>query len=231
MADVKLTGTIVKEKCLTGSINKGIGMGELPSARGLGEFPSPAYSVNGTDLIAVGEAIAEKAGVEKPAWPDGWKEAVEGIELPQEPLFNASGKMYFENMRIKTTNGGSMWTKYCLYHSCTQMKSVESYGDPIPAYAQEFNNCTSLESAILPTFTSGSTQMFAGCKNLTKVQLGSIGMPVTSMDGTFSKTNNPMELTLYVEDDATLPLTNSPFGNVNAIIIYRSATTGEVIEV
>jgi hypothetical protein len=39
----------------------------------------PAYSVNGTDLTAVGEAIAEKAGVEKPVFPDGWIGAVEGI--------------------------------------------------------------------------------------------------------------------------------------------------------
>ena len=79
MDEVKMTGTITKEKSLTGSINKGIGMGELPSARGLREFPSPAYSVNGADLTAVGEAIAEKAGTEKPVFPDGWKEAVEGI--------------------------------------------------------------------------------------------------------------------------------------------------------
>lgn len=81
MAEFKLTGTIAKEKSLTGSINKGIGMGELPSARGLREFPSPAYSVNGADLAAVGEAIAEKTGAEKPVFPDGWKEAVEGATV------------------------------------------------------------------------------------------------------------------------------------------------------
>lgn len=76
----RIVGFIIKPKLLTARIDKGTGMGELPSASGQSEFPMPAYSVNGTDLTAVGEAIAEKAGVEKPVFPDGWIGAVEGIK-------------------------------------------------------------------------------------------------------------------------------------------------------
>lgn len=71
------------------SLIEGFGDGEvLPEAAGLSDFPEEAYSVNGADLTAVGEAIAEKAGVEKSVFPDGWKEAVEGIETGEEPVRN-----------------------------------------------------------------------------------------------------------------------------------------------
>lgn len=61
-------------------------------AAGLAEFPNENYLVNGADLTAVGEAISAKSGVEKPVFPDGWKEAVEGIggyfELYDTPVDN-----------------------------------------------------------------------------------------------------------------------------------------------
>lgn len=80
MAEHSIVGRIVKEKSLVGSIDKGTGMGELPSAAGQSEFPMPAYSANGTDLASIQAAIAEKSGVEAPAFPDGWKAAVEGLK-------------------------------------------------------------------------------------------------------------------------------------------------------
>lgn len=85
MAERNITGTITKEKAITGSINKGIGMGELPQAAGLSAFLSPAYAVNGTDLTAVGEAVREKAGLEEaPVWPEG---VVDGVGKAAVGLF------------------------------------------------------------------------------------------------------------------------------------------------
>lgn len=93
MAEIKLTGTIAKASTLTGQINKGVGMGELPQARGLGEFLSPAYSVNGHDLTAVSEAIQSKAGVEAPVWPDGFVKGVGRITEKLEDLETEAGKI------------------------------------------------------------------------------------------------------------------------------------------
>ena len=75
----QLIGRITAPKLLTARIDKGTGMGELPSAVGLSEFPMPAYSATGTALASVQAAIAEKSGVEKPVFPEGWMAAVEGI--------------------------------------------------------------------------------------------------------------------------------------------------------
>ncbi len=74
--------------------------------------------------------------------------------------------------------------------------------------------------------------VFRGNTALEKVQLGSIGHPVNGMAlYTFSKCTSPFILTIFVDDNATIPLDGSPFDAKNATIIYRSATTGEVLTV
>lgn len=79
MPERTLTGKIRREIPFSGTVNKGVGMGALPEAGGLSRFPSPAYSVNGVDLTNLQTAIAEKSGVEVPAFPDGFVEAVDKI--------------------------------------------------------------------------------------------------------------------------------------------------------
>lgn len=217
------------------------GFGEtLPEASGLSEFPEEAYSVNGADLTAVGEAIAEKSGVEKPIFPDGWKAAVEGIETGEELFFSANGAGYTRNMVIpidRTINS----TQY-MYLGATELESVSlpnanptNATIPSPLGTGTFQDCTKLRKAYMPKVQYMGHYVFRGCTALEEAQVGSIGYPVsagTPSTLTFYGCTNPdLVLTIYVADDAALPFANSPFGATNATIIYRSATTGEVIEV
>ena len=88
----------------------------------------------------------------------------------------------------------------------------------------------------LPSLQSNNTYMAARCEKLQTVILGSVGVAVSSMYGkAFAHCTNPnLTITIYV-DAATLAdiptdvSGASPFGAVNATIIYKNSTTGEVI--
>lgn len=100
------------------------------------------------------------------------------------------------------------------------------------ALSNIFGNCTSLTHLYLPNTTVINSWIASGCTALQEVQIGSIGYPVTSI-----RASNPFErctqagltITVYVADDATLPLANQPWGATKATVVYRSATTGEVL--
>lgn len=96
-------------------------------------------------------------------------------------------------------------------------------GDPV-------SNST-IERLHMPRLSTTSTFVARACTNLKTAVLGGIGYPVNSLSGyTFdSCTQADLTITLYVADDAALPLAGSPWGATNATIIYRNSTTGEVI--
>ena len=78
--------------------------------------------------------------------------------------------------------------------------------------------------------------VFGYCTGLKNVQLGSVGYsayPTSDNIYTAFQMDNQTDLTItiYVPDDATLPIKGSPWGATNATIVYRSTTTGEVIDV
>lgn len=60
----------------------------VPEAEGLSDFPEGQYRVTGAELAAVGDAIAQKSGTEAPAWPEGFTQAVEGIDLSVKEMWN-----------------------------------------------------------------------------------------------------------------------------------------------
>ena len=103
-----------------------------------------------------------------------------------------------------------------------------------------WNSSTFSDSSIvtleLPSLQSNNSYIAARCKNLQTVILGSVGVAVSSMYyRAFDNCTNPnLIITIYV-DAATLAdipadvSGNSPFGAVNATIIYKNSTTGEVI--
>ena len=96
-----------------------------------------------------------------------------------------------------------------------------------------FEGCTALKTAHIESHPKYGHNFFKKCTALEEAQLGSIGQPVTAMTSLVfdqCKQSN-LVITIYVADDATLPLSGSPYGATNATIIYRSATTGEVIPV
>lgn len=103
------------------------------------------------------------------------------------------------------------------------------------ANSDPFSN-SSIVTLELPSLQSTNTYIAQNCQKLKTVILGSVGVAVSSMyNRTFRSCINPnLIITIYV-DAATLadiPAAvsgNSPFGAVNATIIYKNSTTGEVI--
>lgn len=105
------------------------------------------------------------------------------------------------------------------------------------ANGRPFSHCPKLKKASLPNLINTSSYVFDECPSLIEASLGSIGYPVSSLYGKsfYGNTNNPdLVITVYV-DAATLadvPTTVSgslPGSAVDATIIYRNSTTGEVI--
>ena len=91
--------------------------------------------------------------------------------------------------------------------------------------------CPVLTKLLLPDLSGSSNSYITGiCPSLTEIQVGSIGHAMTGLYGNaFSgATSADLVLTIYVGDNTTIPLSNSPFGATNATIVYRSSTTGEV---
>ena len=234
----RIVGFITKPKLLTARIDKGTGMGELPSASGQSEFPMPAYSVNGTDLTAVGEAIAEKAGVEKPVFPDGWIGAVDGIS-PPDPVYNSPrGYLYTKNTVIHIAIDSSLTQS--LYDGSEYMETVEFSGvDTVLAKNTRniFQNCINLNEARMTTWINGCAALtFVNTPLLKKVTFGEVGRPVTALQGMWMRDcdASDVEVTVYVDAAALadIPTTVTSYANggrSDSVIIYRNSTTGEVI--
>ena len=95
---------------------------------------------------------------------------------------------------------------------------------------------SSIVTLELPSLQSNNAAIAQNCQRLKTVILGSVGVAVSSMyNRAFRSCTNPnLIITIYV-DAATLadiPAAvsgSSPFGAVNATIIYKNSTTGEVI--
>ena len=98
-----------------------------------------------------------------------------------------------------------------------------------------FSN-SSIVTLELPSLKEDKDYIAASCENLQTAILGSVGVAVKEMYYiAFNHCTNPnLIITIYV-DAATLAdipaavSNNSPFGAVNATIIYKNSTTGEVI--
>ena len=103
------------------------------------------------------------------------------------------------------------------------------------ANSSPFSN-SSIVTLELPSLQRNNTYIAASCENLQTVILGSVGVAVSSIySRAFGDCTNPnLIITIYV-DAATLAdipqavAGSSPFGAVNATIIYKNSTTGEVI--
>lgn len=95
---------------------------------------------------------------------------------------------------------------------------------------------SSIVTLELPSLQRNNTYIAEGCEKLQTVTLGSVGVAVSSIYGrAFRYCTDPnLTITIYV-DAATLAdiptdvSGSSPFGAVNATIIYKNSTTGEVI--
>ena len=147
-----------------------------------------------------------------------------------------TGAVYKKVMDVTIENFSRWSMGGSRYAYCNELEEFTLRGVPM---FQENGNvvsyCPKLKRAIFPDFTDGNNTYIArDCPLLEEIQIGSIGKAKSTSfyASAFSgSTNANLVITIYVADDATLPYANSPWGATNATVVYRSATTGEVITV
>lgn len=169
--------------------------------------------------------------------------SIDTVDLPDvgggggtDLYYNEWSHLYVKNMDMPIYHRDMGLNQYFI--RATNLETIRiyeaegatgTYGTP----QNTFDSCTALKTAHIEALPKYNHYFFKGCTALEEAQLGSIGVPVTAMTSlTFAQcTQSNLVITIYVADDATLPLSGSPYGATNATIIYRSATTGEVISV
>lgn len=133
-----------------------------------------------------------------------------------------------------------------MYNSATELVSLKltnwnpttstSLGLWAGSLTSFMRGCSKLTTVTLPKAQYLTKYFCRECTALNAVQLGSIGYPVTSIDALAFDGCSNEEITFTIYVDATtmdgIPVAvsgSSPFGAVNATIIYKNSTTGEVI--
>lgn len=162
------------------------------------------------------------------------------VNVPQETYYMTKyGVFYPPNIDIEiesfTQEQNQMPSK--LYRYTDHLVSARFAGLAIIDYNNDnvFSD-SSIVTLELPSLQINSSYIAARCKKLQTVILGSVGVAVSRVYYlAFRNTTNPnLTITIYV-DAATLAdipeavSGSSPFGAVNATIIYKNSTTGEVI--
>lgn len=100
-----------------------------------------------------------------------------------------------------------------------------------------FRGCPKLKRIeLLGGITSGSNNFAESCPYLETVILGSVGYPNGVLNNNTAwlfrdsgKNANNKTITIYVDDNETIPFVGEPWGLTGATVIYRSATTGQVL--
>lgn len=133
-----------------------------------------------------------------------------------------------------------------MYNSATELVSLKltnwnpttstSLGLWAGSLTSFMRGCSKLTTVTLPKAQYLTKYFCRECTALNAVQLGSIGYPVTSINALAFDGCSNEEITFTIYVDATtmdgIPVAvsgSSPFGAVNATIIYKNSTTGEVI--
>lgn len=170
--------------------------------------------------------------------PDGVTIPTSGefVKVPdgggEDVYYNRYGAQYTKKMLIPVSNNGA----FPRYDYCYLLEEVEvspTSDAQLADLAPEsiFAYCDSLKRAVIKTFKKIGHYFFRNCTALEEVTVGDIGVPVSTL-GTLAfagDTQAGLTITVYVSDDTARPLAGSPWGAINATIIYRSSTTGEVL--
>lgn len=175
------------------------------------------------------DGVAE--GIEQ-GYNNGFADGVNSVEPVYE---SASGVLYKKNTVINSENAIPLTTNN-YYENAEYLETFNAPNANKWSGYYTFRNETKLKSVCAPKVTSVASYMpFFGVDNsgsLEELQIGSVGYPVTNIQYALIGTNNlPTTITIYVADDAIIPLSGTPWNFAGATIIYRSATTGEVITV
>ena len=161
------------------------------------------------------------------------------VNVPVETYYMTKyGVWYPPNIDIKLNNFNAHAMPQNLYNSADHLVSARLAGVTNiqgGANANPFSH-SSIVTLELPSLKSNNTYIADDCKKLQTVILGSVGVAVNSVYGRAFRdcTNSNLTITIYVDaatlaDIPTAVSGNSPFGAVNATIIYKNSTTGEVI--
>lgn len=207
-------------------------------------------------LTSVAHAIREKSGKTEEMTLEQMPEEIRGIQGSAEIKFNKTGQAYAELvatlpndcLAIGGNVGSSADAEFKNYPQRTKCFAtygvIEGYAPEVVATSGHYPftdaNNPLLQKIVAPKCTrlkNGTAYYAYKVTDLTYVQLGSIGYPVTLIESTqgFSGcTNASLVIEIYV-DAATLSAIpaevagNAPWGATKATVIYRNSTTGEVI--
>lgn len=151
------------------------------------------------------------------------------------------GMYYKPKMNIEVTTALKARYQYAqLLEEVTVrgFKNIGSMSNTVGSSSNTFSNCPKLKKLNCPDgLNTGNSYIAAACQLLEEVILGSVGHPTSTtlyssaFSGSGGSVVGEKTITLYVSDTATLPATGAPWGLTGATVVYRSATTGEILEV
>lgn len=147
-------------------------------------------------------------------------------------LPNLEGCTYLEEVHAPNSTVSIATNQF---HDCPNLKIIDVPNVTSIAGVTAFGGCIALKQVAFPKVkTWYNLNVFIGCTALEQVQLGSVGNPINAVGSSKYSvfngcTQSGLTITLYVADDAVIPFNYQPWGATNATIVYRSATTGEVL--
>lgn len=191
-------------------------------------------------LVNSAEKVKTKLGLSSLKWGDfetKLDEAMSGDVI----FYTPQGSGYKANTDLSVVQ-----VLPAMYNSATELVSLKltkwnptstsSLGLWAGSLTSFIRGCSKLTTVTLPKAQYLTKYFCRECTALNAVQLGSIGYPVTSIDALAFDGCSNEEITFTIYVDATtmdgIPVAvsgSSPFGAVNATIIYKNSTTGEVI--
>lgn len=206
--------------------------------KGYGEGETAGYNQGNSDGYETGYTKGNSDGYAN-GYENGYDSGYVKGEESAEVFVAPSGVYYKRNTVLEQV--GSFYAAPgitgSMYYGASELETFTTNYPGLIGAQWALRDCGKLREAHFPKATGmwlGNTNFFGGNTALEKVSIGSIGVPVQRMDAGSFKTP-PIILELYVnaETIADIPtmVTNYVPGmwNVDATVIYRNSTTGEVI--
>lgn len=192
-------------------------------------------------LVNSAKKVKAKLGLSAMTWGEYESKLDEAMSEDSAMFYTPQGSGYKANTDLSVVQ-----VLPAMYNSATELVSLKltnwnpttstSLGLWAGSLASFMRGCSKLTTVTLPKAQYLTKYFCRECTALNAVQLGSIGYPVTSIDALAFDGCSNEEITFTIYVDATtmdgIPAAvsgNSPFGAVNATIIYKNSTTGEVI--
>lgn len=191
------------------------------------------------DWQSICDATREKTGGTEKLLSGEVAAAIGGIEEGEQVYTADSGAIYRREMVLNAEgcdNAAPTFTK-SQFKYATEMVTFESNYEGQLTSDYLFWGCTALKTVTLPKCTgirSTGNTIFGGNQHLERVTMGSIGNPVTIMAaGPFTVATVTLELyvsyTTIANANAQVGANIPSIWGENTTIIYRNATTGEVL--